>query len=552
MMRHWAFDLGTTNSAIAVWNDERAEPQLVELGEISRATILTETPIIPSCVFINHARDWRTRLGQWPWVERYRLLGSLGWVGAVAQEMNATGPSPSYVESFKPLLAREGTRIMTRCGGRAYSAREVTRIFLREVLRSAAERSGRPVRSLTVAVPVDAFETYRAELQSIVTRLGARRLQFVDEPVAAALGYGLNTEREMTLLVFDFGGGTCNVALVRTTGPGKAGTPAEVIAKQGIELGGNNVDVWLAEHFAAEVGFDLDLWRGTEWYQALLDESQRVKEQLYAQESATLMLSERMALELGLRDRKRPELTRDGLIDLLTRSGLYSDIERLLEQTLAEMEAKGYRPEDIDEVLVVGGSTLLPKVHDLLERSFGRPRLRDWLPFEAVAYGACVFASGHRVQDFIRHEYALLTFDRDTNAQQYPVIVPRGTRYPTDGYIWQDDFCPTCPRGQPATEFELRIYEIGRAAGAQRSIGYDESGRLRVLTEGRNDEPLVVCLNDADPTLGRIIPPYAPHRRDARLRIAFGVNADRYLIAKVTDLDTGAVLMNDQPVVRLR
>ncbi|MBI2301034.1 MAG: Hsp70 family protein, partial [Armatimonadetes bacterium] len=429
---------------------------------------------------------------------------------------------------------------------------EVARIFMREVFRAVKEQYHETIRDLTITVPVDAFENYRAELQQIMGRLGVKRLQTLDEPVAAALGYGLNTEREMNLLVFDFGGGTMDIALVRTCGPGKAGTPAEVVAKQGLALGGNNVDVWLVEHFAQQFGFDVNLWRDTEWYQALIDEAQRLKEQLYAQETAQLMLSDRMMVELGLRGKERPKLTRQELVDLLTRSGMYTDIDRILTQVVEEMRTRGMDLDDIDEVLVVGGSTLLPEVHARLEAFFGRPRLRDWLPFEAVAYGACVFASGQQLQDFIRHDYALLMHDRETKKPEYPIIVPRGTVYPTEHIVWEQNVCPTCPRNEPASEFELRIYEVSRARGAQREIAYDDQGRLRVLDKSRDDEPVMLCLNETDPTLGRLSPPYQPDHREARLHIGFRINGDRFLTATVRDLQTSEVLMNDQPVVKLR
>lgn len=551
MARYWALDLGTTNSTIAAWNEERAEPQMLDLGDLARPVILTETPVIPSCVFLHHGRTWRDQVGRWPWIERWRLLGRQAYVGNLAMEMNFDGKSANYVESFKPMLARESTRILARADGRAFSARTVAKIFVREVLKAAQEQTGQRIKDLTMTVPVDSYENYRAELRNISHQLGVTRFQTLDEPVAAALGYGLNTDREMCLLVFDFGGGTLDVAVVRTTGPGKAGTPAEVVAKQGLYLGGNHVDVWLLEHFARACGVEPEIWRGTEWYQALLDESQRVKEQLYEQETATMMLSDRQMVELGLRGRARPTISRDELIAVLTECGLYRDIEQLFDALFEDLAKTGIGDHEIEEVLVVGGSSLLPEVHTLLANRFGRSRLREWLPFEAVSYGACVFASGHRVQDFIRHDYALQTFVRSTREQEFPIIVPRGTRYPTDGPIWHEYVTPTCPHNTPATAFELKIFELGRAAGAQKEIGFDQNNRLRVLSEA-DAEANIVCLNDADPTLGRLVPPHPPTKRDARLHLSFGINGDRYLVATVKDLMTGKMLMEQQPVVKLR
>jgi molecular chaperone DnaK (HSP70) len=551
MARQWGMDLGTTNSALAVWNEERAEPQMVELPEISRPMMLTEAPVVPSCVFLYHGNDWRSQLGRMPLVERHLWLGRQAYVGAVAVEMNFDGRSANYVESFKPMLARQATRVMTRAAGKAFSAREVARVFVREVLKAAQAAGGDRIRDLTMTVPVDSFEVYRAELQEIARKLGIRRFQTCDEPVAAALGYGLNTERELNLLVFDFGGGTLDVAIVRTTGPGKAGTPAEVVAKQGLNLGGNNVDVWLVEQFARQFGLDPKLWRGTEWYQALLDAAQTLKEELYAQDQATLNLSDRMMVDLGLRGKERPTMTRDGLIATLTENGLYADTERIIAQLLTEAEGKGVSKHQIDEVLITGGSSLLPDVHKVLSDEFGRAMLRDWLPFEAVANGACVFASGHKVQDFIRHDYALLTFDRDSKQPEYPVIIPRGTEYPTNGTIWEDYFTPTCARNDPASEFELKIYELSRASGPRKEIGFDEHSRLQVLDRA-TDNVVIVCLNETDPTLGKLRPPHQPNQREARLRIGFGINGDRYLTATVTDLMSSQRLMDQQPVVKLR
>ncbi len=550
MARWWGLDLGTTNSSLAVWSDARSEAEMVDLGDVSRQMLLTESPVVPSAVYINPKDDFWTSLGRIPSIERRWLLGRQAYIGREAGDRNYEGRQPNYVESFKPLLAAAPTKVMTRVGGRAYTAREITRIFMRELVLQARRIGREKINALTMAVPVDSFETYRAELSAAAARLGIRGFQTVDEPVAAALGYGLNTERELTMLVFDFGGSTLDVAVVRTTGPGKAGTPAEVVAKQGLSLGGNNVDVWLVEHFARQINLNANLWRGTEWYQALLDSAQALKEDLFHREEASLSIGGRMGKELGFRD-QQPTLSRDGLIEVLREHGLYADIERTIETLLTEAASRGIEPRDIDEVLITGGSSLLPDVHRVLADIFGRPRLRDWLPFEAVANGACVFAAGHRVQDFIRHDYALLTFDRDSRDVEYPVIIPRGTQYPTDGPVWEGYFTPTCARGEPATEFELKICEISRATGPQKAIGYDENSRLRVLDRAK-DEVVVICLNEGDATLGFLRPPHPPHRTEARLRIGFAVNNDRYLTATVSDLLTNTRLMENQPVVKLR
>ncbi len=126
--------------------------------------------------------------------------------------------------------------------------------FLRELLVSTKQATGQRIRDLVVTSPVSAFETYRAELQRILQRLGVRRVRFVDEPVAAALGYGLSLSQERTVLVVDIGGGTMHVVLVALSPGGSLSGEARVIAKQGRPLGGNAVDGWVLEEACSQAG----------------------------------------------------------------------------------------------------------------------------------------------------------------------------------------------------------------------------------------------------------------------------------------------------------
>jgi len=561
MPARWAIDLGTTNTVVALWDEDKAEPRVVALPDIARPLILTETPVIPSAVYVRHESNWRDWVGQWSVVEKRWFLGRQGFIGQVARDMNFDGRATGYAQSFKPLLGRESQRTMAYLDGRRYSVRRIAQIFLRELLAAVEQTQGHRIRDLTMTVPVDSFETYREELRQIAHRLGIRRFRTLDEPIAAAMGYGLNVDEPRTLLVFDFGGGTLDIALLRTPQKlperryrhAKHVGPAEVIAKQGLRLGGDHVDMWLLEYVCRKCGQKMTDWQESEWYCALVDEARRVKEQLYTQDQEMFLIPQAAQHDLMFsRKENWPTVTREELVDLLRTCGLYSDLQRTLDATLEEAAGKGVTPEHIDEVLLVGGSTLLPEVHTWMENTFGRSKLRDWLPFEAVGHGACVFAAGFRLQDFIRHDYALLSFDRESREAEYGIIIPRGTSYPTDPDFYEDYYTPTCPRGEPATEFELKIYEISGAAGPQRELVWDQHGRLRVTGGNAGAMPTLVCLNEANPTLGELNPPHRPEDRQSRLRISFAVNADRWLCATVYDLKRNAMLMNQQPVVQLR
>jgi hypothetical protein len=199
---------------------------------------------------------------------------------------------------------------------------------------------------------------------------------------------------------------------------------------------------------------------------------------------------------------------------------------------------------------MVGGSTLLPNVYSLFEERFGRTRVRAWQPFEAVAYGAAVYAGGHALPaDFIVHDYALLTYDLKTGEPEYAVIVPRQTRFPTAPDLWKRQLVPTCGLGEPERVFKLVICEIGSGAGEQGFV-WDAAGRVHRVASGAGKN-VVVKLNEANPAIGHLEPPHAPSDRAPRLEVSFGINAERWLCSTVYDLRTRRQLLLHEPVVKL-
>jgi hypothetical protein len=194
----------------------------------------------------------------------------------------------------------------------------------------------------------------------------------------------------------------------------------------------------------------------------------------------------------------------------------------------------------------------LPGVHARLEARFERRRLRAWQPFEAVAYGGACFAADRvGALDFIVHDYAFVTHDARTGAAQHTVVVPRGTRFPTQPDFWKRQLVPTCSLGEPEQVFRLVICEIERGNGDKRRFVWDAAGDLHRVGGATGAADVVVPLNEASPTLGYLDPPHDPHDRRPRLEIAFGVNAERWLIATVHDLLTREELMREEPVVKL-
>jgi molecular chaperone DnaK (HSP70) len=559
----WALDLGTTNTGLARWPKGSDAPQLVEMPRLCRnpgsEDPLHAPALVPSVLQLVPAASLIDRLGAWRPLERFVLLGRRALIGRPALERNQAIVDPAFVPAFKAALASEPLRPLARAGRQVVTARQAARAFVRELFAEAKRVSGRRVRDLVLTVPVDCYEGYRAELQAIARSLGVLRLRFVDEPLAAALGYGIGLTADRNLLVVDIGGGTLHVALVRLSAGRAEQGRAEVVAKEGRPYGGNAVDGWVLELVCRRMGYSLSELPEAEemrlWRRLMLAEACRVKEALFFHPASEFLLT-----PPGLLRRVRAhtagvhpcQITRADLIEVLRESGFYATLGTAVDCVLDRAGKDVASADAVDDVLMVGGSTLLPNVFSSLEERFGRHRVRAWQPFEAVAFGAASYAAERYAQlDFVVHDYAFVTHDPKTREPVYNVVVPRGTRFPTAPDLWKSQVVPTCSLGTPENVFKLVICEIGRGDGGRRYV-WDAAGDLYAVGgKAARDGQVVVPLNEASPVLGHLDPPHLPRDRRPRLEISFGVDENRWLVASVLDLLTRKKLMERQPVVRL-
>jgi molecular chaperone DnaK (HSP70) len=557
----WAIDLGTTNTGVSRWDAEAHRPRLLELPDICRnpggEDHLEAPRLVPSATHVIEERSFGARVAGWPFFAKRAFWGEWGFIGRSALDRNEAKHTPSFAPSFKHALGQAPFRILARAGKRTFTARDVARIFIRELLAEVKRATGERIRDLVITTPVESFESYRAELVQAFKKFGVKRIRFVDEPVAAAVGYGLSMKQNRVVLVVDFGGGTLDLALVRMTARGMREGHCEVLAKEGRDIGGNLVDAWLLHEFCDRLDYPLVDHKKDEskrfWYQMMLNEARRVKESVFFEDEVFFSVTppdELRNFEARIHgDTPDLPVTKALMTEILETNGLYRGLRDCMDGIVEQGVRIGIDMDSVDDVLMVGGSTLLPGVYQFFEEKFTRGRVRAWQPFEAVAFGACAFAADQFQQsDFIVHDYAFVTHNAKTHDPEYTVIVPKGTRIPTAPDFWKRQLVPTCSLGEPETMFKLVISEIGRADEDMRKFGWDEDGGLKKI---KGDEKLVVPLNDKNPTLGYLDPPHSPRDRSPRLEISFGVNDDRWLHATVLDLKTRKKLMNDQAVVQL-
>lgn len=514
----WAVDFGTTNTVVAV--AEEGSARVLHLPELARELPTEQSPLIPSAVQVMET------VRQWLF---FRFRAQQVRIGQSALNGNPDGRSPAFAQNLKRYLSSQPHRPALRAGPKELSIRDATCCFLRELLAAAARQVRARVTDLTIPAPVGFFEPYRAELQTLVKQLGVPRFRSLDEPVAAALGYGVNLAREETLLVVDFGGGTLNLAAVRLGPPAVLTGTAPVLAKHMLSLGGDDVDRWLMEQLVPAGLLDLP-----EWQQDLRWEAMWVKEQVSREGRGEFRWG-------GLcRTMERAELVR-----LLAERGLYDQLRRALLEIQGQLEEEA--AARVDEVLLVGGSTLLPEVAAVVDDVFPQAVVRQdpAFVFTAVALGAARFAGGVPVDDFIYHDYAVAVQNEQTHAVEYELIIPRRIRYPT-----APDFAVRYYADFPGmSEMRFSVCEVGRLGQAPVPWERQFNGNRYWAPREEHERGLVVELNPSDLPL-----PLRPMGQGTspRLRVAYSINTDRWLCLTVEDLVRKQLLRVNEPIVRLR
>src|ERR1051326_4330645 len=442
-------DLGTTNSCVAVM--EGGEPKVIANEEGGRTT--------PSVVGF-------TKTGE-------RLGGQGAKRQAITNPEN-TGYSIKRVmgrryhevhEEMKMVpdkVVRQGDHVAVVAQGKEYTPPEVSAMILQKLKKAAEDYLGEKVTEAVITVPAYFNDAQRQATKDAGRIAGLDVKRIINEPTAAALAYGLDKKKDETIAVYDFGGGTFDISILEV-GEGVI----EVKSTNGdTHLGGDNIDQrivdWLIDEFRKDEGLDLRAKGNEMALQRLRDAAERAK----------IELSTTMQTEINL-----PFITADAtgpkhLVKKLTRAKLEQMVEDIIQRSVGPcrqaMKDAGVEAKDIDEVVLVGGQTRMPRIQQLVKELFGKDPHKGVNPDEVVAVGAAVQAGvlAGDVKDLLLLDVTPLTLSIETLGGVATQMIPRNTTIPTK----RTETFSTAADSQPSVE--VHVLQGERPMAAQnRTLG---------------------------------------------------------------------------------
>ncbi len=427
-------DLGTTNSVVAVM--EGGEPKVIANEEGGRTT--------PSVVGF-------TKSGE-------RLVGQVAKRQAITNPENTIYSIKRFMgrrydevnEEMKMVpykVVRQGDHVAIVAQGQEYTPQQISAMILQKLKKAAEDYLGQSVTEAVITVPAYFNDAQRQATKDAGKVAGLDVKRIVNEPTAAALAYGLDKKKEETIAVYDFGGGTFDISILEV-GEGVI----EVKSTNGdTHLGGDNIDQrvvdWLVEEFKKDEGLDLRA-KGNEM--AL----QRLRD---AAEKAKIELSTTMESEINL-----PFITADAtgpkhLVKKLTRTKLEQMVDDIIQRSIGPckqaLKDAGIDASKIDEVVLVGGQTRMPRIQSLVKELFGKEPHKGVNPDEVVAIGAAVQAGvlAGDVKDLLLLDVTPLTLSIETLGGVATQMIPRNTTIPTK----KTETFSTAADSQPSVEVHV-------------------------------------------------------------------------------------------------
>ncbi|MEG4528951.1 Hsp70 family protein [Microcoleus sp. D2_18a_D3] len=539
-----AIDFGTSNTVVCILNPDTKTPETLRLGEMSRifktknlSGDIREISVVPTLVFVKNA-------GELVLGEKVR-----------SQRLGQSQPD-RFFKAFKRNLAADFQPPPCNLDGETYTSESVAEQFIKTIWKQLYLQNIQPDKVI-FTVPVGAFERYLDWFRDLGESLGVAEVQVIDESTAAALGYAVQRPGSLVLVV-DFGGGTLDLSLVRTavtpplapqasggtnlapplTKGGLGGVRAEVLAKSDAYVGGEDIDIWIVEDYLRQIGSSRAEVGPVGW-QNLLEIAEKLKIKLsQVNEAKESWFDDENFMSYDL------QLNRDKLEEILESRQLLEQLRESLDEVLIIAQGKGIGKADIEQVLLVGGTCLIPAVSNLVVSYFGRQKVQRDKPFEAVAHGALALTQLASVDDYLRHSYAIRLWEPYAKAYAYSPIFSKEMKYPCQSS--EELTLQVAIEGQ--REIRLDIGEVAEVLQAE--VIFNEKGQMTSSLLNKKTDFRSLESHHQQVCVAHLNPPGV--LGIDRVSVSFEVDERRVLLATVRDLVTGKVLVEKGAIAKLQ
>lgn len=542
----YAIDFGTSNTVVARINDQ-GEVETVKLAEFS-SIIANNPPLIPSLVYVQNASQAQVLIGQE--VSDRGLDFPVPKSPHITRNPNQTiNQEQRFFKAFKRAIGSNISMFVPEIDGYEVEFELVGEWFLKKIIESLPA-----VDSLIFTVPVDSFESYRNWLGGVCEKLAVNQVRILDEPTAAALGYGIGGSGE-TLLVIDFGGGTLDLSLVKlslatqmevnqvksplgfllkwgdrtlknaSVSSNPTAQTAKVLAKTGQNLGGIDIDNWIIDYFHQEFGLPKN--------SLVTRLAERIKIALSSQESVTEVYFNDQTFESY-----ELTLSRSQLQQILEKQKFFVNLDSALDRVRQQALRQNIDLAQVDAVLLVGGTAQIPAVQEWALQHFPAQKVKSNKPFEAIAHGA--ISQGWELKDFLYHSYGVRYWDKRYKKHNWHTIIKSGATYPLDKPV--ELTLGASIANQPS--IELVIGELGET---NVEVYFEDQ---RLVTRVLNGKQVAAqILNEHSKVIAKLDP--LGQVGSDRLKVFFQVDEKRTLRITVLDLLTKQKLLEDVAVVQL-
>lgn len=526
-----AIDFGTSNTVVGLLDSDTNKGQILRLPEISSIYKLKispsstqHTPIIPSLLFVSNQQE--LFIGQ----------------KVKSSRLGQTNPERLF-KNFKRDLAADFQPPPRYLDEEKYDVKLVAELFIKEIWQKIKAQGITPDNAI-FTVPVGSFERYLDWYQELANELGINQIKFLDESTAAALSYGIQNPNSL-VLVIDFGGGTLDLSLVRILAQNlqeKSSTEdifkAQVLAKSDAYIGGEDIDQWIVEDYLRQKGWKKEDINAVTWHN-LLELAEKLKIRLS---------QEKKAQESWLDDDTftayEMELSRTKLAEILDHQQLLEQLRNSLDEIINLAVNKGIKKNQIEQVILVGGTCFVPAIQQLIMAYFGKQKVQFDQPFSAVCRGALTLSRISQMEDHLRHTYVARLYEPIDQSYIYYPLFSQGTIYP-------------CKREQPLIlqvandgQTEIKL-DIGELADVQTTeVQYDEKGRIN--SSSLQQQQLYRSLENQNPknyTTNLEIPGLLG---EDRLQVDLEISPNRILIVTIKDLLTNQILVKQQAIAQLK